>query len=207
MSKLMPDERVLWQGRPAWRAVARDVLRLGWVAAYFAAMLIWQAASNRSDGLGPVDTLWAGLPLAVLSVLLLGAGLGFAWAIGRTTTYTITTERCILRYGVALGATLSLPLRRIAEVSVAAASDGTGSIPLRLKPGARVQYLKLWPHVRPWRTSRAEPMLRGVADVMTVAATLSQAVAGVMPGALHAVPARKARQGAMVDATSPAIGG
>ena len=110
-------------------------------------------------------------------------------AIARTTRYTLTTERCIMRYGVALTANLSLPLRRMASVSVAAREGGAGDILLKLKPGAsRVRYLKLWPHVRPWRFKVAEPMLRGVPDAITVAALLSHAVAQVSPGVLHSLP-------------------
>ena len=122
MIKLMPDERVLWQGRPAWPALARDVLYVGWLGAYLALLLIWHAALNRSAGLGPLDTLLAGVPLAVMGLLVLGACAGFAWAVARTTTYTLTTERCVLRYGVALTATLHLPLRKIGAVSVAVRS-------------------------------------------------------------------------------------
>ena len=188
MSKLMADERLLWQGRPAWKAVARDVLYVGWLAFYVALLLIWHAADNRAAGLGPVDTLLAGIPLAVLCLIVLAACAGFAWTIARTTTYTVTSERCILRYGVALTATLSLPLRKIAAVSIAVRGDGTGDILLQIKPGTRMGFLKLWPHVRPWRFRQAQPMLRGVVDVAQVAALLSQAAAQVSAGRLHALP-------------------
>ena len=189
MSRLLPGERVLWEGRPDWRAVARDVVRVGWLAAYFGVVMIWNAASNRLDGLGPVETLRAGVPVFVAAVVMLAGCVGFAYAIARTTRYTLTTERCILRYGVALTATLSLPLRRMAAVSVAAREGGAGDILLKLKPGAsRVRYLKIWPHARPWRFKVAEPMLRGVPDAITVAALLSHAVAQVSPGVLHALP-------------------
>ena len=189
---LMPGERVLWQGRPAWRALARDVLHLRWVALYLALFLIYGAYTDRCQGLGPVATLMAGVPLFVLSLAMLGACAGFAWACARTTRYTITTERCILSYGMALTATLSLPLRRIAAVSVATHGDGSGDIPLALKPGRKVAFLKLWPHARPWQFQNPQPMLRGIRDAAQVATLLSQAVDAVAPGRLATIPARPA---------------
>ncbi len=92
---LMPGERVLWHGRPGWRALARDVLHVRLVALYFALFLIWDAYGDRSSGLGPAQTLLAGVPLLVLGAAMLAACAGFAWACARTTRYTITSERCI----------------------------------------------------------------------------------------------------------------
>lgn len=191
-SDMMPGERVLWEGRPSWRALARGTLHVPWVALYLALMLIWGAASDRMRGAGSVETLLAELPLFLLGLVVLGALAGFALACARTTRYTLTTERCVLHYGVALTGTLSLPLRRIAAVSVAVSSsgaaDGTADILLALKPGPGIRFLKTWPHVRPWRFSPAQPMLRGVPDGMAVAALLSQAAAQVTPGVLHGLP-------------------
>ena len=48
---------------------------------------------------------------------------------------------------------------------------------LRLKPGPRVIYPKLWPHVRPWRLRQAEPMLRCIPDAGVVASLLCRALA------------------------------
>ncbi len=77
------------------------------------------------------------LGLLALGLLVLGACAGFAWVCARSTTYTITTERCVLRFGVALDATLSVPLHRVASVSLAMKAEGAGNIPLALKPGAK----------------------------------------------------------------------
>lgn len=192
---LLPGERVLWQGRPAWQALARDVLHVRWVALYWALFLIYGAYTDRSQGLGPAATLLAGLPSLVLGMGMLGACAGFAWACARTTHYTITTERCIFSFGMALTATLSLPLRRIAAVAVTTQGDGSGDIPLALKPGPKVAFLKLWPHARPWRFQRPQPMLRGVRDAAQVAALLGQAVDAVSPGRFAAVPGKPARSG------------
>ncbi len=198
MSKLMSGETLLWEGRPDWRAVARDVLHIRILAGYFGLMLIWEFAADRADGWSPLNTLWRGTGLFVTSVVMLLLCAGFAWAIARTTRYTVTTERCILSYGLALTATLSVPLRRVALVAVDARSDGRGDILLTPKPGPRLRYVKLWPHARPWRWSRAEPMLRGVPHVMDVAAALSQAAKDAAPGIIHAAPAVRAQPGSIL---------
>ena len=206
---LMPGERVLWRGRPSWRALARDVLHIRIVALYLALFLIWGAYLDRSQGLGPVPTLLAGLPLLTLGLGILGACAGFAWTCARTTRYTVTTERCVLDFGVALTATLSVPLRRIGAVSVTLRSDGSGDIPLALKPGRKVAFLKLWPHARPWHFQQPQPMLRGVRDAARVAALVSEAAVAVSPGRLGAIsrePDGSPASG-MRPVTSPAAGG
>jgi hypothetical protein len=44
-----------------------------------------------------------------------------------------------------------------------------------LLPPDRIALLHLWPHARPWRVSRPEPMLRCVPDAAAVARLLTQA--------------------------------
>ena len=142
-----PGEYLIWQGRPRWTGLARDVLHVRPIALYLAVVWIAIAASNRSSGLSPMETLAAGAPLALVSALVVGACLAFAWGLARTTRYTLTNQRCIMHFGLALTATLSLPLRQIASVAIAERSDGTGDLPMQLKPGKRLGYIKLWPHV------------------------------------------------------------
>ena len=207
MSKLLSGETLVWQGRPDWRAVARDVLHIRMLAAYFALMLLWEFAADRADGWGPLNTLWRGVGLMVTGLVMLSLCAGYAWVIARTTRYTVTTERCILSYGVALTATLSVPLRRVASVAVDARADGRGDILLMPKAGPRLRYLKLWPHARPWRWSCAEPMLRGVPGVLAVAAAISQAAVDAAPGIIHAAPKPRARPAQVVpEATWSAAG-
>ena len=198
---LIPGERVLWRGRPAWHAVMRDVLHVRIVMAYFAAILLWGFASDRADGWGPLYTLWRGTPVVAMALAVFGVCALFAWAISRTTTYELTNERCVLHYGVALTANLSIPLRRIATVGLHTRGDGTGDILLIPKPGGRLRYVKLWPHARPWRWSRAEPMLRGVPNVTDIAMAISVAASGVVPGIIHAAPGLDPPAGAVPEPT------
>ncbi len=193
MSKLMSGETLLWRGGPDWRAVARDVLHVRLVTGYFALMLIWEFAADRADGWSPLNTLWRGVGLLVTSLVLLSLCALYALVIARTTRYTVTSERCILDYGVALTATLSVPWRQVAQVAVDARDDGKGDILLTPRPGPRLRYMKLWPHARPWRWSRAEPMLRGVPEAIQVAMAISQAAKAAASGVVHAAPSVRAR--------------
>lgn len=191
VERALPGERVLWQGRPCWRALARDVLRIRLAALYVAAMVVWGMADDRAAGLGRLDTARAAVPGAVLGLLALGACALLAWAMARTTLYTVTTERCLIRFGLALTATVSVPWRRVGAVSVSVAGDGTGSIPLTLKPGPAPHAMKLWPHVRlalPLIRSlarplarRPEPMLRCVPDAARVGTVVAQAARDAQP--------------------------
>ena len=193
MGQLIPGERVLWRGRPAWRAVMRDVLHVRIIMGYFAVILLWGFAADRSDGWQPLYMLWRGVPVLTMMLAMFGACALFAWAICRTTTYELTTERCVLHYGVALTASLCIPLRRIAAVGLQERGDGTGDILLTPKPGTRLRYVKLWPHARPWRWSRAEPMLRGIPNAVGLGKVISEAVAAIAPGVIHAVPVNPVR--------------
>jgi hypothetical protein len=82
-----------------------------------------------------------------------------------------------MRIGVALPLTLNVPFRIIASASLKAYPDGTGDLPVELNGKERVAYVVLWPHARPWRLARTQPMLRCVADASRVAEILARAVA------------------------------
>ena len=43
---LPPGERILWQGAPSARALARDALRVRWVGGYFAVLFLWSTISG-----------------------------------------------------------------------------------------------------------------------------------------------------------------
>jgi hypothetical protein len=171
-------EQVLWQGSPAWRSLAARAFHLRKVAVYFAVLVVVCAytllsGGGKSAGITAWSLLW--LPLlgvaagAVLSV--------FAWLSARSTIYTVTTRRVVIRYGIALPMTLNLPFKQLDSAGLHSHSDGTGDIAVKLVRGQRVAYLIMWPHVRPWRFTRAEPMLRSVPEAAHVAQILAQAIA------------------------------
>jgi hypothetical protein len=174
---LAPGERILWQGSPAWRNVAGRLLRIRVVAGYFALLTLVDIGIERSAHGAGLAALQGGTPTLVSGgacVLILAA---LAWAVGRTTRYTLTTRRVIMQYGVAMPATLMLPLHRIAASAVAVRADHAGDIALALHPGEQIPWIKLWPHARPWRFRAPEPMLRDIPRAAVVAVRLTHALA------------------------------
>lgn len=176
-NRLDPDEAIVWQGRPGWTGIARDVFHLRGVTAYFAFLFALDAYQAWDKHLPLGKAVHDSVPLAVLVALALAIFTVLAWLVGRTSHYIVTDRRLILRYGIAMPATLSLPFSRIVSVKVGIASDHSGDIAVTLKAGDHMGYLKLWPHARPWHLSRPEPMLRRVPQAAVVAGLLSRAVA------------------------------
>lgn len=201
----LPDgERVLWQGAPAWGSLARHAFHVRKVAIYFAVLVAWRIASGLADGEPAGTVALAGLWFATLALAGVAVLAGLAWASARTSTYAITSRRVAMRIGVALPMTVNLPLHLIDGAALRRYRDGTGDIPLALRGDDRIAWLHLWPHVRPWRLARPEPMLRAVPDAERVARILAEAtaaVAEVAPAqaqpARHATPAPQPLAGAL----------
>ncbi|GJE28556.1 photosynthetic complex putative assembly protein PuhB [Methylobacterium organophilum] len=170
---LPEGERRVWQGAPGTRGVFLRVFHARLVALWFgaAALAFALAAPSRLEALAAAaPVLLAGL----LALALLGL---FAWLVHRTTVYTLTNRRMVLHVGIALPITLNLPFAQIEAAGLHAFRDGSGDLPLRLKDGQRIAYLHLWPHARPWRVARPEPMLRSVPEAARVARLLAEALA------------------------------
>ena len=201
---LPPGEHVLWQGKPDVRALVRSPFHVRAAALWFAALAALELVRVP---LGDV-TLAAALP-GVAATLGLGAVavailVLIAWLTARVTVYTITTRRVLIRFGIALQVTMNVPFAEVLGADVRAGRDGVGDLPLKVVDTRRVGYAVLWPHVRPWRLRRPEPMLRAVPDV--------ERVAGILVDAMHAsLDARAAAPAAAerIDASArtSAVGG
>ncbi len=175
--RLPPGETLLWQGAPDARSYARHGFHLGALAVYFAVLLAWCAARLLAAG-GTAAALASELPQLVgLAAVALGLIALFAWAVGRTTVYTITDRRVVLRFGIAFPLTLNLPFGSVQQAGVRRFADGTGDLTLALSADTGMGWLILWPHVRPWRMRRAQPMLRAIPEVERVAQLLGRALA------------------------------
>jgi hypothetical protein len=167
-------ERILWQGRPATWALARDSLGLYWVAGYFALLAVWRVGVSSAD-MGFGEALPLALPFLILGALACGLILAISWAQARGTVYTVTTARIAMRVGAALTVTVNLPFTRIASAELDLRRDGTGTIALRTVGETRLSYLILWPHVRPWRMKHTQPALRSIPDAERVAGIIAEA--------------------------------
>lgn len=175
--RLPGGETVLWQGAPRWRSVARRAFHVRAVAIYFVAVAVWSAASAVADGAGAgtlvLDALW----LALVASAPIGLLLLMSVLAARTTLYTVTDRRLVLRVGIALPMAVNIPLGAVGSAGLRRCSDGTGDILLSLLPSHRVSFVALWPHVRPWRFSRPEPVLLGLPDAEAAAKALATALA------------------------------
>jgi len=173
---LPAGERIVWHGRPDARLLALRALHVRKIAIYFGALMIWRGVDAWGSGAGlgesVVSALWM-LPLALTALGLLAL---LAWAMARTTSYTLTERRAILRIGVALPMTVNIPLSIVDGAAMQRNRDGSGDIVLNLRKGDRIAYLHLWPHVRPWRFAHPCPMLRALPDVQAAAAVLARAL-------------------------------
>lgn len=176
IQKLAPGEAVVWQGTPSWRAIAHDVFHLRAIAAYLAFLLVLDAYQSWAKAIPPDKALHDSVPLAVIIVAVLANFIGLACLTARTTRYTITTQRVILAYGIAIPATLAIPHGRIRRVELSSGRDAVGDIALTLAADDHMPYLKLWPHARPWRLAHPQPMLRGIPQAAAVATLATRAI-------------------------------
>ncbi len=172
---LPAGERLLWQGGPDWRALARHAFHVRKVALYFALLLAWRAAVVVSDGGSVSAALLAVAWLLPLPLLALGALLLLARLSARAALYTITDQRVVMRIGIVLTVTFNLPFTRIEGASLHRHAGGSGDLPLQLAREDRIGWLHLWPHARPWHIARPEPMLRCVPQAEQVAELLTRA--------------------------------
>lgn len=169
---LPPGEAILWQGAPDARVFARSALGVRWIGGYFAVLVAWAMVGGTP--LGALLTAIAGL-------LALGLAYGFALMVARSTVYTITNRRVVLRIGVALSKCINLPLVKLSGADLRKLGAGYGDIALSLQGSSMLGYAMLWPHARPFRLAAPQPMLRALPDAANVAGILAKATAAVMP--------------------------
>jgi Bacterial PH domain len=168
-------ETILWQGAPDFGEIAIRVFHLRKAVFYFVALLLARGIQLWMSDVGLLGTLMGMLVPISLAVIGLAAIVTLAWLTARTTAYTLTDQRVVMRVGIVLTLTFNLPLRTISTASLHITDKGFGDIPLALAGGARIAWLHLWPHTRPWRVAHPEPMLRCVPEARAVAALLSKA--------------------------------
>ncbi|MGJ3264676.1 MAG: photosynthetic complex putative assembly protein PuhB [Salinarimonas sp.] len=171
---LPEGESILWQGQPAWRTLARRAMHLRGISLYFGVLAAWAFGEALAAGAGVPAALVSATWLLTLGAAAIGLLSLYAWLSARSTFFTITNERLILSFGVALPMSVNVPFRIIENVALKRWPNGAGDIPLTIKSERRLSYVLFWPYVRPWRFSTVEPMLRAVPDVDRVCAILSE---------------------------------
>jgi len=189
-AELPKGEFIIWRGQPDFKSVTRHALHARKIAIYFGLLAAWGAFVSWTDGLGASEavasvtwTLTMGLgALALLA--LIGRG------IAKTTYYTLTNKRIILRIGITLPVTMNIPFDLIESVSMRERENGKGDLLLTLSPEHRIAYALLWPHAKPWKVRHPEPMLRSVPDVIAV----GEAFQTALQGQLRATVSRQSPQ-------------
>lgn len=171
--RLPPGEEILWQGAPRWESLARQAFHVRKVGIYFLILIAWTVVWDIRNGRDPVVSAFWLVVAAALAMSLLTL---LARVMARSTLYTITNHRVVMRFGVAIPMTINLPFGKITRVALRDQGDGVGDIPLTLGPEAKTSYLVLWPHARPWCFSPPEPMLRAIPEAKRVARILATAL-------------------------------
>lgn len=181
---LPAGETLLWQGAPRWGTLAVRGYHIRKVALYFAAL----GLCRIGFGLGNGQTWPAMLVSCAFLLALGGVAIGvlslLAYLNARSTVYSITNRRVLLRHGIAVPLTMNVPFALIESADLKTLGDGVGEISLRLLRGQRIGYLINWPHVRPGHITRPEPSFRALADAQRAADILGAALAAdAGPGA------------------------
>jgi len=174
---LPKGEKILWQGRPQRKSVLRNVLHIRKFAAYFSLLLIWNVGTAFYDGRPGMSALGAGVGTLGLSAAFFVIVHIYAYLIERTTIYTLTDKRVVMRCGVALSVAFQLPFKQITAADVRSLQNGRGDIALSLTEHSKISWLVLYPHVRPWKIKRPQPMLRCIDNVAQIAQMLAEGLA------------------------------
>ena len=186
---LPKGEHIVWQGQPEWKRIALSALHVRPIAAYFGLLVLWALVAG--SGLSGIVTTLAAAALCLSLLALL------AWMVARSTVYTLTNKRIVMRFGVALPKCINIPFAIIGGAAARLNPDGTADIPLAITGPDRMGYAMLWPHARPWRFGNPEPMLRGVANGEAVAHVIAQTMADAVPAG---------RRTGLVEAVKPELG-
>jgi hypothetical protein len=175
---LLPaGETLLWQGVPEWKSLAVRAYHVRKVAAYFGVLVAWRIGVGLYNGHAVADVVVSCAFLFMLGAVAVGVLSLLGYLNARSTVYSITSRRVLLRHGVAVPLTMNIPFRLIDDAALKTFKDGSGDIALRLPPRERIGYLITWPHLRPGRITRPQPSLRAVARPHEVADLLATALA------------------------------
>lgn len=188
--RLPAGERIVWQGAPAPWHLTAQALKARWVIGWFVLLALWRGGATLADGTladaGRVVATYAVIGAAAVAVLY-----ACGYVMARSTVYTLTNRRVVMRIGAALTVTLQMPFSRIGAADLAPGRGGTGTIAFEPIGDGKLGTLALWPHCRPW-AKRAQPAFRAIPDAARVAELVGDLATGgaPMPLATEAAPER-----------------
>lgn len=178
---LPPGEQLLWQGAPEWRSLALYAYHVRSLSLYFALMVLARGIYLLSNGASLGESMFGMLGPAAFAAIALAIMTGIAVLSARSTVYSITSKRVVIRQGIALDSTINLPFAVVESAAVKVRADGSGDVALTLIKPNRVSYIWLWPHVRPWRIGQPQPALRALGDARAVGELLGKAFSAAVP--------------------------
>ena len=197
--RLPSDEFIVWQGSPDIGALAASAFHIKKLVIYFILLIVacaWPALEAQAGAMAVLQAIkW----IAPLSLLGLASIWLMAYMTSRTTVYTLTNKRVVMRLGIVLTVTFNLPLKQIASSDVCLLESGFGDITLALQGSDRIAWVHLWPSVRPWRISKPEPTLRAISDVQEVAVKLRDAWTQATGMAANATPSMQSANSQVKD--------
>lgn len=178
---LPAGEKILWQGAPEWRSLAVHAFFISKLSIYFLAMMLIQVVYLVGQ-----DAAWSHVLIAVaksgaLGLTALAMLAAVAWFSSKSTLYTITDKRVVMRIGIVLTLTFNLPFKRITGAALKPMGGQVGDIALSLTQADRIGWIHLWPHARSWRLEHPQPSLRCVSDAEVVGQILLSAWRSVHP--------------------------
>lgn len=173
---LPAGETILWQGEPDWTLMARRVFRVDWVAAYFVLLMLWRVVDGTANGHDLGAALVAAVSVAPIGIFGLGLLVGLAYLNSRTTVYTLTNRRLVMRFGAAMTKAINIPYKIIESAAVNQLADGSGDVALQLVKPNKISIVLLWPHARPGFIVQPQPSLRCLRDAAKPAAVLAEAL-------------------------------
>ena len=156
--------------------MARRVFRVDWVAVYFALLMAWRIVDSTANGQDLVTALLAAIWVAPIAIVGVGLLVGLAYLNSRTTVYTLTNRRLVMRFGAALTKAINIPYKIIESAAVNKRADGSGDVALQLVKPNKISIVLLWPHARPGFISQPQPSLRCLRDATRAAAVLAEAL-------------------------------
>ncbi|MEM8573841.1 MAG: photosynthetic complex putative assembly protein PuhB [Pseudomonadota bacterium] len=171
-AQLPPGEHVVWQGAPRRTDLAHQLFHVRFIAAYFAAFSIYRAVTAYQNAGSFADAAIATVPALASAAIVIALFELLAWLSARSTIYTITNRRVVMRIGIALSKTIDIPFKRIESLHLRVGPNGVGNIAIELTKDACIPYLILWPYARPWHLRHPQPMLRAMPDASSVAKSL-----------------------------------
>ncbi|WP_299513517.1 photosynthetic complex putative assembly protein PuhB [uncultured Limnohabitans sp.] len=173
--RLPSDEFIVWQGSPDVATLASSAFHIKKLVVYFAVLIVACAWPALEEGAGVMAVLLSIKWIAPLTLIGLGSVWLMAYMTSRTTVYTLTNKRVVMRLGIVFTVSFNFPLKQVASADVRMLKDGFGDITLALKGSDRIAWIHLWPSVRPWKVEKPEPTLRAIPNVQEVSVKLSEA--------------------------------